>query len=63
VLLASPVPTGDPQIGVYIALLALGFLIGTIGHIVRSSALVAVGIGLIFLGVIVLPLLAHGGGE
>jgi hypothetical protein len=56
-----PVPSGNPQIGAYIALMVVGFTIGVIGHIVRSSTLVAIGIAIVFLGVIVLPWVAHGG--
>jgi hypothetical protein len=56
-----PVPSGNPEIGAYIALMAVGFTVGVVGHIVRSNTLVAIGIGLVFLAVIVLPLVVHGG--
>jgi hypothetical protein len=44
----SPVP--------FIALMALGFLIGVAGHVYRSRPLVATGIGLIFIATLLLPL-------
>jgi hypothetical protein len=40
-----------------IALMALGFAVGAAGHVVRSKALILVGIGLIFLATFVLPLI------
>jgi hypothetical protein len=43
----------------YIALMGLGFLVGTAGHIVKSKALVAAGILMIFLATVLLPLTAH----
>jgi hypothetical protein len=54
-------PTGDPALGGYIALMFIGFVVGIAGHIVKSNALIATGIGLIFLAVLVLPLLLQGG--
>jgi hypothetical protein len=54
-------PSGDPALGGYIALMVLGFLIGIAGHIVKSKTLVATGIGMIFLAVLVLPLILQGG--
>ncbi len=60
--LGNLVPTGDPAVGGYIGLMLFGFLVGIAGHIVRSNTLVATGIALIFLAVLVLPLLLHGGG-
>jgi hypothetical protein len=44
----SPVP--------FIVLMTLGFLIGVTGHVYRSRALVATGIGLIFIATLLLPL-------
>jgi hypothetical protein len=38
-----------------IVLLGLGFLIGTVGHIVRSRTLVAVGVLLVFAATVLLP--------
>ncbi|HEX6713353.1 MAG TPA: hypothetical protein VF066_08205 [Thermoleophilaceae bacterium] len=43
----------------YIALMGIGFLIGTAGHIVRSKVMVAAGILMIFLATVLLPLTAH----
>jgi hypothetical protein len=43
----------------YIALMGIGFLVGTAGHIVRSKPLVAAGITMIFLATVLLPLTAH----
>ena len=39
----------------YVALLILGFLIGTFGHIVKSKTLVAAGITLVFAATVALP--------
>ena len=39
----------------FVVLLGLGFLIGTIGHVVRSRTLQAAGILLIFAATILLP--------
>jgi hypothetical protein len=47
----SPVPL--------LILIGLGFFVGVCGHIVRSKALVATGIGLIFLGSLLLPALLY----
>jgi hypothetical protein len=43
----------------YIALMGIGFIVGTAGHVVRSKALVAAGILMIFLATVLLPLSAH----
>jgi hypothetical protein len=43
----------------YIALMGLGFVVGTAGHIVRSKPVVAAGILMIFLATVLLPLTAH----
>jgi hypothetical protein len=43
----------------YIALMGIGFLVGVSGHIVKSKALVATGIFMIFLATVLLPLTAH----
>ena len=44
----SPVP--------FIALMAIGFLVGVVGHVYRSRSLVATGIGLVFIATLLLPL-------
>jgi hypothetical protein len=41
----------------FIALMLAGFVIGTFGHITKLKGLVALGIGLIFLGTFILPLI------
>jgi hypothetical protein len=43
----------------YIALMAIGFLVGTAGHIVHSKVMVAAGLIMIFLATVLLPLTAH----
>ena len=40
----------------FIALMFVGFLVGTVGHIYKTKTLVAIGIGLIFLATLCLPL-------
>jgi hypothetical protein len=50
----SPEWGQDPR--TFVAIMALGFMIGVAGHIVRSRAIVAVGVGLIFLATFLLPL-------
>ena len=50
----SPDFGSDPR--PFVAMMLVGFVIGVTGHIVRSKALVAVGIGLIFLPTFLLPL-------
>ena len=45
---ASPTP--------FVLLMALGFVVGVVGHIVRSRTAVAMGIGLVFLATFLLPL-------
>ena len=43
----------------YIVLMGLGFLVGTVGHIVRSKVMIAAGILMIFLATLLLPLTSH----
>ena len=54
----GPGQSGDFQVSprFFLILLGLGFLIGTIGHIVKSRTLVAAGILLIFAATIFLPI-------
>ena len=40
----------------FVALMALGFVVGVAGHIYRSRALIATGIGLVFIATLLLPL-------
>ena len=51
------VPEGNPDIRPYIAISAVGFAIGVIGHIVRFYPLVALGILIVTLGVLIIPLI------
>jgi len=44
----SPVP--------FILLMAAGFLVGTVGHLVRSNAIVGLGIAMIATSTLLLPL-------
>ena len=54
-----PFAAFDPSPGPFIALMALGFLVGTLGHVYRSRTAVAVGIALIFMATLLLPLLIY----
>ena len=42
-----------------LALIGLGFLVGTAGHVLRRGAVIATGIGLILLGALLLPLAVY----
>jgi hypothetical protein len=53
----SPDFGSDPR--PYVAMMLVGFAIGVVGHIVRAKALVALGIGLVFLATFLLPLAAN----
>ena len=53
----SPSFGTDPR--PFVAMMLAGFVIGIAGHLTGSRALVALGIGLIFLGTFVLPLVAN----
>ena len=55
-------PFNDLSPRAYIALMGIGFIVGTAGHIVKSKALIAAGILMIFLATVLLPLTAHVGG-
>ncbi|MSO41286.1 MAG: hypothetical protein EXQ70_05225 [Solirubrobacterales bacterium] len=44
------------SIGPYLAMMILGFVLGTGGHLYKSKTVVAIGIGLIFLATLLLPL-------
>jgi hypothetical protein len=43
----------------FVVMMVAGFVIGVVGHVVRAKALVALGIGLIFLATFVLPLVTN----
>ena len=51
-LLAGLLPD---SVGPYVALMAIGFVVGAFGHLTRSRWLVAFGIGLIFVAVLLFP--------
>ncbi len=46
----------DPSPVPFIVLMAVGFLVGVGGHVYKSRAAVATGIGLIFIATLLLPL-------
>jgi hypothetical protein len=50
----------EPNISPYIALAAFGFLVGLVGHIIRSNLLIVLGIALVFCAILVVPLVQHG---
>jgi hypothetical protein len=54
----GPEPGGDFEVSpsFFLVLLGLGFLVGTVGHVVRSRTLVAAGVLLIFAATIFLPI-------
>jgi hypothetical protein len=54
----GPGQSGDFQVSprFFLVLLGLGFLIGTIGHIIKSRTLVAAGVILIFAATVFLPI-------
>jgi hypothetical protein len=52
-------PFNDLSPRAYIALMGIGFVVGTAGHVVRSKTLVATGILMIFLATVLLPLTTH----
>ena len=49
--------------GPFIALMALGFIVGTAGHVYKSSTAIAIGIGLIFMATLGLPLAIYFSGD
>ena len=54
----GPGQSGDFRVSptFFVVLLGLGFLIGTLGHIIKSRTLVAAGILLIFAATVFLPI-------
>lgn len=54
--LAAFTPSPAP----FVALLVVGFLVGVGGHLVKSNVMVAIGIGLIFVTVVLMPLVLFG---
>jgi hypothetical protein len=55
----DPTPEFGTDPRPFVAMMIAGFVIGIFGHIVRVKALVALGIGLIFLATFLLPLAAN----
>jgi hypothetical protein len=54
----GPGQSGDFRVSptFFLVLLGLGFLVGTLGHIIKSKTLIAAGILMIFAATIFLPL-------
>lgn len=55
---AGPEQTGDFRVSprVFLVLLALGFAVAAVGHLVRVRLLVAVGVMLVMLATVLLPI-------
>ena len=51
-----PLGAFDPSPTPFVVLMAVGFLLGGIGHLYESKTMIATGIGLIFLATLGLPL-------
>ena len=51
-----PLAAFDPSPAPFIVMMAVGFLVGGIGHLYESKTMIATGIGLIFLATLGLPL-------
>jgi hypothetical protein len=58
---ADLVPSGDPDIALFVGLMLLGFAVGIGGHLARSTPVIVVGIALVFAATVLLPLLVFGG--
>jgi hypothetical protein len=56
VVLMSALPEG---IAPYITLMAVGFIVGAYGHLMRSRWVVAIGVIMIFLATLLFPLAIH----
>lgn len=54
--LAAFTPSPAP----FVILLVVGFLVGAGGHLVKSNAMIAIGIGIIFVTVVLMPLVLFG---
>jgi hypothetical protein len=50
----------DPSLAPYVIGMAIGFAIGTFGHVIKSRTLIAAGIAIIFAVAVVGPLLHLG---
>ncbi len=62
-VLADLVPSGDPDLAVFIVIMLLGFVVGTAGHVYKSTPVILLGIVLILLATIILPLIVFRGGS
>ena len=51
-----PLAAFDPSPAPFVVLMAVGFIIGAIGHLYDSKTMIATGIGMIFLATLGLPL-------
>ena len=51
-----PLAAFDPSPTPFVVMMAVGFLVGGIGHLYQSKTMIATGIGLIFLATLGLPL-------
>lgn len=49
----------DPSVTPYVTLLAIGFVIGVVGHIYQSKLLILTGLFTIYCGILFLPLLNY----
>ncbi|MBB4662656.1 hypothetical protein [Conexibacter arvalis] len=50
----------DPEFAPYLIGIVVGFAVGGFGHLIKSNALIATGIGIIFLVAVLMPLLRVG---
>ncbi len=55
---SPPVPLAafNPSPTPFVVLMAVGFILGAVGHVYKSKTLIATGIGLIFMATLGLPL-------
>jgi ethanolamine ammonia-lyase large subunit len=51
-----PLAAFDPSPAPFVVMMAVGFIVGAIGHLYESKTMIATGIGLIFLATLGLPL-------
>lgn len=58
---SGPDQSGDFEVSpsFLLGMLVLGFLIGTMGHIIKSKTLVAVGVTLVFAATVLLPIVIN----
>jgi uncharacterized membrane protein len=51
-----PLAAFNPSPTPFVVLMAVGFVVGAVGHVYKSKTLVATGVGLIFMATLGLPL-------